>query len=434
MAEIAEERFLPVIGQEGEGMIGETILCIEPSSRWHSMWRDSQQIMSRIALQNRVLFFEPGRNHERPVATELVRNLPNFLVLRTSREQENLYIIQTPSSLPYLRRHLPRAILKTTMPLVDRINGGILLRHVRWALEEFAVKNPILWLYSPAHMNLIGKCSEKMVCYFNYDEYADFVHNAHIRDLVQGWDDELATRADVIFATSRAQTKRRKALNPNTFFIPNGVDFDLFHRALNPEIQVPNDITSLPRPIIGFAGWLGYHIDVTLLIRIAEEYRNCSLVLVGPEELPRGPNRRKLRAMPNVHFLGRKERSMLPNYLKAFDVALMPWSLAGHILSAYPLKLHEYLAAGRSSVATALPELVPYSDVIRIAQTHEEFICHIRNALCDNGPESIEKRVAVARQNTWEQRVAEIHRILNGYLRGGPETPGNVERAVSWEQ
>jgi glycosyltransferase involved in cell wall biosynthesis len=398
------------------------------------MWRDSQQIMSRIAARNRVLFFEPGRDHERSAVFERVRNLPNFLRLLTFREQENLYVIQTPSSLPHLRRHLPRAVLKTTMPMVNRINTRILLRHVQWAMKAFAVKDPILWLYSPAHKDLVGKCGERMVCYFNYDEFAEFVHNAHIRDLVQRWDDELARRVDVVFATSRAQTKRRKALNPNTFFIPNGVDFDLFHRALDPQLPVPDDISVIPRPIIGFAGWLGYHIDVRLLVRIAEEYKYCSLVLVGPEELPRGKDRRRLRELPNVSFLGRKDRTSLPNYLKVFDVALMPWSLDGHVRSAYPLKLHEYLAAGRSCVATALPELLPYRSVIRIAETHEEFIGHIRDALSDYSPEAIDARVAVARQNTWDQRVAEIYRILGSILNSEPVRPGIKARAVcGWE-
>ncbi|TFG61597.1 MAG: hypothetical protein E4H28_08670, partial [Gemmatimonadales bacterium] len=302
-------------------MQGETILCIEPSSRWNSIWRDSQQIMSRIAARNRVLFFEPGRSQDRSAVAEMMRNLPNFLTLRSHREQENLLVIQTPSSLPHLRQHLPRAVLQATMPVIDRINTRILLRHVRWAMKAFAVRDPILWLYNPAHIDLIGMCRERLVCYFNFDEYADFVHNAHIRDLVQRWDDLLARRVDVIFATSRAQTERRKALNPNTFFIPNGVDFDLFHRALDPDLPVPEDIASIPRPIIGFAGWLGYHIDVRLLVRIAETYGNCRLVLVGPEELPRGSDLRRLRALSNVLFLGRKERTELPNYLKAFDVA-----------------------------------------------------------------------------------------------------------------
>jgi glycosyltransferase involved in cell wall biosynthesis len=396
-------------------MQDEQILCIE-GSQWHSLWREQQQIMSRIAAQNRVFFFEPGRNCEKPVVPEMWRNLPNFFSLRPQQEQEKLLVIPTPSSLPHARRHLPRPVLQVTMPLVIKINTKILIRHVRWAIKALGIEAPILWLYSPYHLDLLGKFGEKLTCYFNYDEHADFIHNKRISDMIRRFDNQLTSQVNVVFATSRAQYERRKAINPNTYFIPNGVDFELFNRALAPDRPWPDDIANIPRPIIGFAGWLGYHIDVSLLVRIAETYSDCSLVLVGPDQLPNGVNRAKLRELPNVFFLGRKERVELPNYLRAFNVALMPWSLSGHILSAYPLKLHEYLAAGRASVATALPELRPYSHVIRIAETHDEFIHHIKEALRDYSPETIEARVAVARENTWDQRVAEIHRILQPYL------------------
>jgi glycosyltransferase involved in cell wall biosynthesis len=414
-------------------MQGETILCVESASRWDALWRDSQQIMSRIAAQNRVLFFEPGRHHEAPASAEFVRNVPNFFKLNCVQRQQNLYIIPTPSSLPYLRRHLPRSILRYSIPLVSKINNSILIRQIRWAMKALDVEEPILWLYGPTQIDLIGKFGEKAVCYFNYDEHADFVHNSHIRDLMHRWDQHFSSQVDLIFATSQAQTERRKAVNPNTFFIPNGVDFELFNRALAPDLPLPPDIARIPRPIIGFAGWLGYHIDVALLLRIARSYPDCSVVFVGPEELPKGGERAELYTLPNVHFLGRKERTDLPNYLQAFDVALMPWALRGHILSAYPLKLHEYLAAGRASVATALPELRPYAHVIRIAESHDDFIAHIRAALHDNSPQAIAARVAVARENTWDRRVADMYRILESHLHNRPTSqpgPADVRQLV----
>jgi glycosyltransferase involved in cell wall biosynthesis len=379
------------------------------------LWRESQQIMSRIAKQNKVLYFEPGRDFERSALTELWRNSPNFVALRPQRLHENLIVIPTPSCLPTARRYLPRAVLQTTTPWVVRFNTQILLRQMRWAMKEFGVKAPILWLQDPL-VDLIGKFGEKLACYYNYDEVADFVVNIRIKEILQRMDDETTGRVDVVFATSRAQWKRRKAINPNTYFIPNGVDFDIFNRALSPGQPLPADLACIPRPIIGFAGWLGWHIDVELLCRVAAAYPECSLVLIGPDQLPNVPARAQLLALPNVFFLGQKERHELPNYLQAFDVALMPWSLNGHIRSAYPLKLHEYLAAGRASVATALPELRPFRHVVRLAETPEEFIYQIRQALLDCTSEAVEARVAIARENTWDHRVLEMYRILQQYL------------------
>lgn len=396
-------------------MEGETILCIA-SRVWHSLWRGTQQYMSRMAAQNRVLYFEPGRDPDRPVFTELVRNLPSFFILRAQRVQENLTVIPTPSSLPYARRHLPRSVLQVTTPLVAKVNARILIWYVRRAIEAFDVKAPILWLYAPRHIDLVGKFGEKLVCYFVYDEYPDFVGNRRIKELLREYDNRMSRRVDVVFASSRAQWKRRKELNPNSYFIANGVDFDLFHKALNPETPTPLAVAGLKKPLIGYVGWLGRQIDVDLLLRVAEIYSNCSLVLVGPDEIPNDTSLRRLRGMPNVHFLGRKEKPSLPGYLNTFDVALIPYRLTGYTLTAYPLKLHEYLAAGRAIVAVALPELQPFRHVVRIAETHDEFIHRIGEALHDHSPQAIEARVAVARENTWDQRVTEIYGVLHHHL------------------
>lgn len=396
-------------------MHGETILCIAPRV-WHSLWRDAQPIMWRIAEQNRVLYFEPGRNPDRPHSAEMWRNWPNFFALRAQALHENLILIPTPSCLPVMRQHLPRSVLRVTTPWVAKINARILIRHVRWAMKVYSVEAPILWLYWPYHADLVGKFGEKLACYFNYDEFPDFVQNQRVKELLRQLDNQLSSQVDVVFATSRAQWKRRKAVNPNTYFIPNGVDFDLFNRALAPNRPLPPDIAAVPRPIIGYAGWLGYQIDAELLRRVADAYSDCSVVLVGPDELPNAADRKRLQTRPNVFFLGRKERHELPDYLQAFDAALIPYSLNGHVLSIYPLKLHEYLAAGRAIVAVAMPELQPYSHVVRIAETHDEFINQIGQALHDHAPQAIEARVAVARENTWDQRAAEIYRVLEHHL------------------
>jgi hypothetical protein len=252
----------------------------------------------------------------------------------------------------------------------------------------------------------------------NYDEFADYVSNARIKELVRRYDDQLTSRVDVVFATSRPQCRVRQAINPQTYFIPNAVDFDLFNRALVPDLSVPADIAGIRRPIIGYAGRMARQIDIELLQRVAETYRDCSLVLIGPDELPSCAAERALRASPNVFFLGWKDPSELPHYLHVFDAALIPYRLEGHVLSGYPTKLHEYLAAGRSVVATAMPELLPYGHVLHIAENNDDFVIKVGEALRDNAPPSIEARVAVARENTWDRRVADIYQSLEPFLAG----------------
>jgi glycosyltransferase involved in cell wall biosynthesis len=399
-------------------MHGETILCIAPR-RWDALWKETQAIMARLARQNRVLYFEPGRDPEHGVLPEMRRNWPNLFRLAPREVHESLHVIPSPPVLPHGRQHLPAGVLRLTMPLVCTVNARPLIQHVWRAMRALAVTSPILWVTDPYHVPLLGRFGEQLACYFNFDEFADMLENRRVRHLLRRLDDELTRRADVVFATSRAQCERRKALNPRTHLVANAVDFDLFHRAVAEELPVPADIADVPRPIIGFVGWLTNHIDVALLRRIADTYPHCSLVLVGPGELPPGPEREALRSRANVVFLGRKDQAAVPAYLRTFAVALMPYTLTGHVASAFPAKLHEYLAAGRAIVATALPELRPYASVLWLAESPDTFVESIAQALRDSSPAAIAARVAVARDNTWEQRVAEICRIIDSLRRPG---------------
>ncbi len=408
-------------------MDGETIICLG-TRVWHSLWRNTQQVISRLATRNRVLYFEPGRNPDLPPGAEMWHNRRHFFHLHLQRLHENLIVVPTPSSLPYARAKLPRPVLRWTVPLVATLNARILARHVRWVMKELRVEAPILWLYEPRHLHLVGEFGEKLVCYYNYDEMADFAGNERLRDVLRDYDDRLCRRSDVVFASSRGQWERRRRLNEHTYFIPNAVDFDLFKQALDTQTAIPPEVAELPRPIIGYVGWLGYQIDVELLLRVAERYRQGSLVLVGPDHLPAGEATRRLRMLPNVHFLGRKELPSLPGYLKAIDVALIPYVVRGHTLTAFPLKLHEYLAAGRAIVATSLPELRPYAELVRLANTHEEFVGQVDEAAHDYTAPAVEARVALARTNTWDERVGRIHRILDRRLaaKGGGQLEADV--------
>jgi hypothetical protein len=222
-------------------MHNETILCIAPR-RWDALWKETQAIMSRLAVHNRVLYFEPGRDPEYGVLAEMSRNWPILFRPTTREMQENLLVIASPPVLPHGRRHLPGCVLRVTMPVVMAINARLLIRHVRRAIRALAVTSPILWLTDPYHVFLVGRFREKLVCYFNFDEFADMVENRRVSRLLRRLDDELTRRADIVFTTSRSQWERRKSVNPRTHLVPNAVDFDLFNRAVTEELPVPADI------------------------------------------------------------------------------------------------------------------------------------------------------------------------------------------------
>jgi len=396
-------------------MRDKTILCIAPRT-WNSLWRESQQIMSRMSKQNRVLYIEPGTDVHQSFFKAAWHGYKNFFKLKTRPLHENLILLSSPPAFPIGRSYLPRSVLLRTLPIITGVNATIKKWYVQRVIKQLKVQDPIVWVYSPHYFSLVGKFREKLICYHNYDEFSQFVHNHHVKDLIDEHDSRLTSSVDIVFTTSRLQAERRRVHNPATYFLPNGVDFDLFNRALDPDCQIPDEIARLPRPIIGFIGWLGHHIDMALLVELMQTYSDYSLVLIGPDDLPKTAEYHQLHRLKNVHFLGRKDLQDLPRYLKAFDVALMPYSIDGHMASAYPLKLHEYLAAGKAIVAVNMSELHAFDDVIRITETTEDFIQQVEEAIKDNSPKSIQARTAVAKENTWDARVQRMYEIIDQHL------------------
>ena len=369
--------------------------------------------MSRLARKNRVFFVEPQRDPDLGTWISIRNRISNIFSPHFESISANMTLLHPPPALPFGGAILSPKILRFITPLIVKMNCWLLTNSIRQALRKMKVVNPVLYLWEPFQLDLVGKFGEKLACYHVYDEISDFVFNKRIKGIIRKYDRRLCKRADFVFASSRAQYERRKAFNQSTYFIPNGVDFEHFNQALSPDTKLPEDIHNIPRPILGFVGFLaGFITDVRLLINLAEKHADWSIVLVGTDGLGNSRDSNKLRGLDNVLFIGRKYVSVLPGYLKAFDVALMPYVIKDHTLSNYPLKLHEYLASGLPIVATHLPELYPFKDIVRLATSVDEFIEQVKDSLKDNSRAAVDKRVAVAKENTWDQRVEKIERCL----------------------
>jgi glycosyltransferase involved in cell wall biosynthesis len=117
-----------------------------------------------------------------------------------------------------------------------------------------------------------------------------------------------------------------------------------------------------------------------------------------------------------VHLLGGKPVAALPGYLKALDVALIPYKLNELSRNIFPLKLYEYLAAGLPVVAAALPELAPFADVVSLAAQPADYPTLVREVLATDTVGQHEARAAFAAENSWDRRVEEISALVEDML------------------
>jgi len=146
--------------------------------------------------------------------------------------------------------------------------------------------------------------------------------------------------------------------------------------------------------------------------------------MIGPVR-PDLPDAEKLRALPNVHFLGNKPPSELPAYCKAMDVCLLPYVLNEYTHHIFPLKLYEYMAAGKPIVSTDMAEMRAYEgDAMAIGRTYDQFHRAVRDAIEGDTPQLAAARRDAARNESWDARVEQISGLLAPLLAASLDEPG----------
>jgi glycosyltransferase involved in cell wall biosynthesis len=177
-------------------------------------------------------------------------------------------------------------------------------------------------------------------------------------------------------------------------------------------------MAGLPRPIIGYVGGIHSVFDVGMLAEMARARSDWSWVLVGPQQT----STRVLRRMSNIYLSGPKPHEQLPDFIRRFDVGIVPYLSNGYTATVIPTKINEYLAMGKPVVSTDIPEVGRFNRqhgvIITCPNRPDEFIASIESALRSGGGEDeAARRRAVASANDWGERAERMSRIVERELR-----------------
>lgn len=374
---------------------GRSIICFahdwdgDPTSKTH--------IMRILARRNRILWINSiGMRRPRPSGRDIRRIGAKFVRgLRGSVEVEPNLFVASPLVLPLAGARL-----------AEWLNAKILATWLRGLCRQHKMERPILWTFMPNVSRLIGCLEEQMVIYHCVDEYSAFSGVPH--GALRRMEEDLVRRAHVVLTSSEQLCKERRPLNANTHFVSHGVDVNHFSCALDPLTVIPKELRKLPRPVVGFFGLLADWVDLPLVRALALARPRWSIVLIGKATTTLAPVLR----LPNVHLLGQKPYGELPGYCRGFDVAIIPFILNKLTMRANPLKLREYLAAGRPVVSTAVPEVARYDGLVHLASGLDSFISGIEAALGERSDAMARRRVDAMQGESWEARVAEISTII----------------------
>lgn len=308
----------------------------------------------------------------------------------------------------------PRENLHVLTPLVvplpgsawaRRLNRWLLIRSIRRALKRVAHGPVQVWSFTPDIAYLLDAFPAEKVLYYCVDDFASF--SGYDSQQVLRDEADLCQRADLVVTTSQVLQEAKSPLNPNTILVPHGVDYEHFSKALTNNLPVPEDMQDIPHPILGFFGLIRDWVDLDLLAEVARARPDWHIVLLGDSTVDLAP----YRAIPNMHFLGRRPYASLPAYCKCFDVGLIPFKINELTKAANPIKLREYLAAGLPVVSTPLPEVLRFKGQVHTARSAGRMVTEIEK--CLDGDSNRRERSNTMAGETWPHKLDLITAALS---------------------
>lgn len=211
----------------------------------------------------------------------------------------------------------------------------------------------------------------------------------------------LATQSDLLIVTSSLLDESWADLNGNRAVIRNAGDYE--HFSTTPERCYRDE---QGRQVIGYYGAIAEWFDLDLVEAVATKFMDCQVLLIGADTTHA---ERRLSRLQNVTFTGEVPYQQLPYYLHGFDACILPFKVVPLTLATNPVKVYEYLSAGKPVVSVDLPELAQFEGLVRVANSREDFLEQIRLALDEgkNSPQQLE-RMQFASGQTWAHRVSDL--------------------------
>ena len=357
-----------------------TPLLVFSHLRWNFVHQRPQHLLTRLAQQRLIVFFEepvPGAEAPR---LEVSRPCPGVEVLCPH---------VAGAAGGFHDDHLP--VLQQL--LVDY-------------LEEADIADYVVWFYTPMAFPLAAELLPRGIVYDCMDELTAFRHAP--RQLVQR-ENFLFKAADLVFTGGPSLYASKKDRHPDVHCFPSSVDAAHFGQAAADHA----DQAALPHPRLGYYGVIDERLDLELVGALADAHPEWQIVMVGPV-VKIDPA--TLPERPNIHWLGQRAYAELPQFLAGWDVCLLPFALNEATRYISPTKTLEYLAAGKPCVSTPIRDVVePYAGLVRIAATAEAFAEACAELLAQTAEAQHHFRqqaAAVVAATSWDRTVASMNRLM----------------------
>ncbi len=316
--------------------------------------------------------------------------------------------------------HLP-----WTAPLLDLVSGAI--GQVR---TRYGIRQAVQFVNFPGWLPLVQRLRRDWGWPVVYDCLDDQHAFAKLFGQSIGPDEADLTRmCEVLVTSGHLLFETRQKQRADVVLIPNAAEFDVFHGA-SPR-GLPQGLTG---PVIGFFGAFCDWLDFDWIDEAARRFPDWAFVYIGAEGFSSAGIRARWQqatAHPNVHVYPQATLAELAGFLAGFDVCIMPFQDLPITRSMHPVKIYEYLAAGKNILAPALPEIVPFAgqNLLTTYRGREESYLLLATLAAEApSADAVLRRTAFARQNQWRARVDQLLALLRirGVIPGEVSGPGSA--------
>ncbi len=270
-------------------------------------------------------------------------------------------------------------------------------------------KTDLLWCANPTALSLLEMIPHRFSCYRLADRVDQF---SRVPQSILGLQRELIQKVDAVLTTSRDLHRWASEIRPEgVHYVPNGVN-DFFFQDNGP---LPADFPADGHPVVVFVGAIDSWFDTETLEYAVETLSDLHFLLIGPlKDKHIGEKLEFLKNKVNFTYLGGRDHTTIPAYLKACAAAIIPFKLTELTHAVNPIKYYEYLACGLPVVASPMRELLELRGPLFTYRDRGQFCASLREAVGSKA-EMEQSLTAFARENTWKSRYELIKQIFDGW-------------------
>lgn len=351
-----------------------------PGQHWGHTWERQHEIVTRFAqlLSEKELYVSSplGMINHSPFSVDFIKR-----VLKYKDSQKEVTDEKGNPTLPNMRMintfHIPfhNKYLGKTNYMLMKGAMGMSNNNLFWSTYA----NPTVYEFFKASKFKIYDIAERRS------------HNPLLPQAIRDLERRMVAESDIVFMDNHAAMDDYEGLNPNTYYVPQGVNVDSFFPMED------------KREYIGYIGNLHFAIDYDYLAKLIENNANEKFLLIGSIMEKEAE---KILQYKNVTHINQIPKADLNKYLAKMKIGLIPYVKNDVTVGVYPTKLFEYLAANVPVVSTSIPEVVQYANdsYLKVMDTPSNL-----SAIAFD-MQGVEKAISL---NTWDERwKTYIHEIM----------------------